>query len=163
MALKRAVFTCVIGSQSLTKVCDSAVLQGNQGNVKSFCNSLLLETLHLLTLANQEVREMDPEIGRVMVSQCIERQLVWSRFEYLQHWSRSPWGRITLAQELKLQERSNFILLCQHCFNVFSDDGSSSFNIGIDTNLLKTRSFTSLHCLKIRLTNSLHFATVPLT
>ena len=49
------------------------------------------------------------------------------------------------------------------CFNVFSDDGSSSFNIGIDTNLLKTRSFTSLRCLKIRLTNSLHFATIPLT
>ena len=49
------------------------------------------------------------------------------------------------------------------CFNVFSDDGSSSFNIGIDTNLLKTWSFTSLHCLKIRLTNSLHFATIPLT
>ena len=76
MALKRAVFTCVIDSQSLRKVCNSAALQGNQGNVKSFCKSLLLETLHLLTLANQEVREMDPEIGRVMVSQCIERQLV---------------------------------------------------------------------------------------
>ena len=25
------------------------------------------------------------------------------------------------------------------CFNVLSDDGSSSFNIGIDTNLLKTQ------------------------
>ena len=76
MALKRAVFTCVIDSQSLTKVCDSAALQCNQGNVKSFCKSLLLETFCLLTLTNQEVREMDPEIGRVMVSQCIERQLV---------------------------------------------------------------------------------------
>ena len=70
---------------TITKVCDYAVLQGNHGNVKSFCKSLLLETVRLLTLANQEVREMDPEIGRVMVPQCIERQLVSSRFEYLQH------------------------------------------------------------------------------
>ena len=76
MAFKRAIFTCVIDSQSLTEVCDSAALQGNQGNVKSFCKSLLLETFRLLTLANQEVQEMDPEIGRVIVSQCIERQLV---------------------------------------------------------------------------------------
>ena len=68
VAFKRAVFTCIIDSQSLTKVCDSAALQGNQGNVKSFCKSLLLETLRLLTLANQKVRKMDSEIGRVMVS-----------------------------------------------------------------------------------------------
>ena len=71
MTLERAVFTCVIDSQSLRKVSTSAALQGNQGNVKSFYKSLLLETLRLLTLANQEVHEMDPEIGR-----CIERQLV---------------------------------------------------------------------------------------
>ena len=76
VAFKKADFTCVIDSQSLTKVCDSAALQCNQGNVKSFRKSLLLETLRLLTLAKQKVREVDPEIGRVMVSQCIERQLV---------------------------------------------------------------------------------------
>ena len=57
-------------------VCDSATLQGYSRNVKSDRKSLLQETLHLLTSANQEVQEMDPEIGRVMVSQCIERQLV---------------------------------------------------------------------------------------
>ena len=57
-------------------VCDSATLQGYLRNVKSDRKSLLQETLHLLTSANQEVQEMDPEIGRVMVSQCIERQLV---------------------------------------------------------------------------------------
>ena len=49
------------------------------------------------------------------------------------------------------------------CFNVFSDDGSSSFNIGIDTKLLRTWSFTSLRCLKTRLINSLHFATIRMT
>ena len=49
------------------------------------------------------------------------------------------------------------------CFNVFNDDDSSSFNIGIDTNLLKTWSFTSWHCLKIRSTNSLHFFTIQMT
>ena len=69
VAFKKAVFTCVIDSQSFTKVCDSATLQGNQRNVKNARKSLLQETLHLLTSANQEVREMDPEIGRVMVSQ----------------------------------------------------------------------------------------------
>ena len=76
MAPKIAVFTFVIDSQSLRKVCNSSALQGNQENVKSFCKSVLLETLRLLTFANQEVCEMDPEIRRVMVSQCIERQLV---------------------------------------------------------------------------------------
>ena len=76
VAFKRAVFTCVIDSQSITKVCDSATLQDNRRNVKSDRKSLLQETLHLLTSANQEVREMGPEIGRVMVSQCIEKQLV---------------------------------------------------------------------------------------
>ena len=45
----------------------------------------------------------------------------------------------------------------------FSDDGSFSFNTGIDTKLLKMRSFTSLHSLKIRFTNSLHFTTISLT
>ena len=49
VAFKRAIFTCVIDSQSLAKVCDSAAMQCNQGNVKSFCKSLLLETLRLLT------------------------------------------------------------------------------------------------------------------
>ena len=76
VTFKKAVFTCVIDSQSLTKVCDTATLQGNQRNVKSDRKSLLQETLHFLTSANQEVRQMDPEIGRVMVSQCIQRQLV---------------------------------------------------------------------------------------
>ena len=67
VALKKAVFTCVIDLQTL---------QGNWRNVKSDSKSLLQETLHLLTSANQKVQEMDPEIGRAMVSQCIERQLV---------------------------------------------------------------------------------------
>ena len=73
--LNEAVFTCVIDSQSLTKVCESVAMQGNQGNVKSFSKSVLLETLPLLTSANQEVREMDPEIGRVMVSSLFDRDL----------------------------------------------------------------------------------------
>ena len=77
VAFKKAVFTCVINhSQSLTKVGDSATLQGNRRNVKSDRRSLLQEALHVPTSANQEVREMDPKIARVMVSQCIERQLV---------------------------------------------------------------------------------------
>ena len=75
VAFKKTVFTCVIDSQSLTKVYDSATLQGSRRNVKSDRKSLLQETLHLLTSANQEVWEVDPEIGQVMASQCIERQL----------------------------------------------------------------------------------------
>ena len=74
--LKEAVFACVIDSQSLTKVCDSATPEGNRRNVKSDLKSLLQETLHLLTSANQEVQEIDPRIGQVIVSRCIERQLV---------------------------------------------------------------------------------------
>ena len=62
VAFKKTVFTCVIDSQSLTKVCDSGTLQGSWRKVKSDRKSLLQETLHLLTSANQEVWEMDPEI-----------------------------------------------------------------------------------------------------
>ena len=57
-------------------VCDCATLQDSGRNVKSDLKSLLQETLHLLTSENQEVLEMDPEVRRVMVFQCTERQLV---------------------------------------------------------------------------------------
>ena len=48
MAFKRGCFY-LCNRFTITKVCDSATLQGNQGNVKSFRKSLLLETLRLLT------------------------------------------------------------------------------------------------------------------
>ena len=61
VAFKRSRFYLCNRFTNHLQVCDSATLQGNQRNVKSYRKSLLLETLHLLTSANQEVRKMDPE------------------------------------------------------------------------------------------------------
>ena len=89
-----------------------------------------------------------------MVSQCIERHLVCLTFEYYHHWRRA-----TFAQELKQQEWSDLTLLCQHAL-------MSSVTMAVPPSILAYR-YKSLEdviihiftCLKIRLTNSLHFAT----